>query len=51
MGEEGQWYCPSENGPSLVLILMGLSTGTILLPSVPRYLCQAVVPLLPSYIP
>ena len=51
MGEERQWYFPSENGPTLVLILIGLSTGIILLPSVPRHLCQAVVPHLPSFIP
>ena len=36
-GVEGQWYCPFESWPTLVLILEGLSTGSTLLPSFPRY--------------
>lgn len=41
-GVEGQWYCPSESRPTLVLILEGLSTGPTLLPSFPRYTCQVL---------
>lgn len=45
MAREGQWHCSSKNKPNLGIHSCLILSGLVLLSSVPKYVCEAVVPL------